>query len=119
MTDATYATVIDAVFAMNAYEHSPDDGSWSTNDLRKFFSYLYAGQLGDYSLEAVSSADENTSNNFFAIAYRSSSGQTIISYRGTTAPGTDAPNGYGIAFGLPNGPDATDAIAFIMRLQAY
>lgn len=112
MTDATYATVIDAVFAMNAYEHNPDDGSWSTNDLRKFFPNLYAGQLGDYSLEAVSTADEQTNNNFFAIAYRSSSGQTIISYRGTTVSGTDAPNGYGIANGIPTGPDATNAIAF-------
>lgn len=31
VTDPTDATVIDAVFAMNAYEHNPD-GSWSFDD---------------------------------------------------------------------------------------
>jgi hypothetical protein len=39
MTDATYATVMDAVFAMDAYERNPDDGSWS-NDLGNFFRIL-------------------------------------------------------------------------------
>jgi len=110
MTDATYATVIDAVFAMNAYEHDPDNGSWSTKDLGKFVPYLYAGQLGDYSLEAVSTADESTNNNFFAIAYRSSSGQTIISYRGTTNPSLDASNGYGIAAGGGGRSDRTTEV---------
>jgi hypothetical protein len=118
MTDATYATVIDAVFAMNAYEHNPDDGLWTTDDLGRFFPNLYAGQLGDYSLEAVSTADENANNNFFAIAYRSSAGQTIISYRGTTNLSADAPNGYGIAGGIPTGPDATNAIAFYQEVAS-
>ena len=31
MTDPTYTTVVDAVFALNAYEHNPDDGSWTTD----------------------------------------------------------------------------------------
>lgn len=115
MTDATHDTVIAAVFAMNAYEHKPDNGLWS-DDLGDFFPNLYAGTLGNYSLEAVSSIKESDENNFFAIAYRSSTGQTIIAYRGTTNPSVDAPNGYGIANGIPTGPDATNAIAFYQEV---
>lgn len=121
MTDATYATVIDAVFAMNAYQHNPDDGSWS-NNLAAFFPNLYAGQLGDYSLEAVSLADENTNNNFLAIAYRSSAGQTIISYRGTSSLlgsdffNGDIYNGYGVGAGSPYGNDARDAVTFYQEV---
>jgi hypothetical protein len=58
MTDATYATVMDAVFAMNAYEHNPDDGSWS-NDLAKFFPSLPDNQLGDYFFDGFNYRDRS------------------------------------------------------------
>jgi hypothetical protein len=32
VTDPTDATVIDAVFALNAHEHNGGDGSWSFDD---------------------------------------------------------------------------------------
>ena len=35
MTNVTDATVMYAIFAMDAYEHNPNDGSWS-QDLTKF-----------------------------------------------------------------------------------
>jgi hypothetical protein len=38
VTDPTNATVIDAVFAMNAYEHNPD-GSWSFDDRPQITCY--------------------------------------------------------------------------------
>src|ERR1700722_8353381 len=117
MTDATYATVMDAVFAMDAYEHNPGDGSWS-QDLTNFFPDLENGLLGSYALMAVSPVDENTKNDFFAIAYTSPDG-TIISYRGTSNRVLmDAWNGYGIALGWPSGPDAADAVRFYQNVAA-
>ena len=43
MTTATDGTVLDAVFAMDAYEHDPDSGFWS-KDLAEFFPDLEATQ---------------------------------------------------------------------------
>jgi hypothetical protein len=39
MVDATSATVLDAVFALDAYEHDASTGLWS-DDLQKFFPNL-------------------------------------------------------------------------------
>lgn len=119
MTDATYATLLDAVFAMDAYEHNSNDGSWS-DDLAAFFS-LDDNELGNYTLIDVSAGEEQLSNNFFAMAY-SSSGQTIISYRGTSNlfgsnfVNGDIYNGYGVGAGFPGGPDAMNAVAFYQEV---
>jgi pimeloyl-ACP methyl ester carboxylesterase len=120
MTDPTYTTVIDAVFAMNAYEHNPDDGSWTFADLAQFFPDLDEIELGDYVLADVSTQTEQKQNNFFAISYTSNSG-TIIAYRGTTNIGFfsstgDLYNGYGIALGSPYGNDANDAVKFYQQV---
>jgi hypothetical protein len=57
MTDPTNATVMDAVFALNAYEHNGGDGSWTT-DLTLFFPDLDGDELGDYVLTDVSTQAE-------------------------------------------------------------
>lgn len=112
MTDATYATLVDAVFSMDAYERNPDDGSWAA-DLSQFFPNLVDDELGNYVLTAVSSSAELNDNNFLALAYTSKdTDQTIVSYRGTTNFLVDAYYGYGVGAGSPNGPDAADAVKF-------
>jgi hypothetical protein len=114
MTNLTSATIMDAIFALDAYNHKPDDGSWS-DGLRLLFPNLVDGQLGDYTLSDASSSAENSNHNFFAIAYSSATG-TVISYRGTTDLSMDIVNGYGLGAGSPSGPDATDAVAFYQRV---
>jgi hypothetical protein len=64
MADATSATVMDAVFAMDAYEHNPDNGSWAL-DLTRFFPNLTDGQLGIYSVGPVSTQAQQKNDNFF------------------------------------------------------
>jgi hypothetical protein len=109
----TADTIMDAILAMDAYSHNPDDGSWS----KKFtdFFNLTNGQLGNYVVSDVSTSAQNTNNNFFAIAYASASG-TIISYRGTTDVAKDATNGYGVGAGYAGGADATNAVTFYQQV---
>jgi hypothetical protein len=94
MANATAATVMDAIFAMDAYNHDSGTGAWAST-LTDLFPDLVNGQLGNYSVSNVSSVAEQSLSNFFAIAYESTS-QTVISYRGTTSLYTDAMNGYDI-----------------------
>lgn len=59
MTTPTHQTVIDAVFAMNAYEHNPDDGSWTTvaGSVGQYFSDLNSDQLGNNAAERLACYD--------------------------------------------------------------
>jgi hypothetical protein len=66
--------------------------------------------LGLQSDTTQGSAGVNAS--FFAQSYQLADGNTVISYRGTDALGGDAANGFGLAVGVPYGPQATMAIDF-------
>lgn len=118
MSDDPKADLIYAILAFDAYNRGYGTGITGLSD-------DVGSTLGEFSLVAHTDNDANLATNeafangFYALAYKNDD-QVIISYRGTdvilgssdTKGGNDPVNGYGIALGLTDVPQATLATQF-------
>ena len=115
-TDLMYA-----ILALDSYNRGYGAG---INKLEEVGS---KAKIGTFSIVQNISQAGWEAKGFYALAYRNSSGETIISYRGTDAnfvnpfgsEGSDLVNGYGLALGIYREPQPDLALRFYKAVAGF
>jgi hypothetical protein len=125
MANDPKSDLIYAILTMDSYNRGYGSGISDLNDSGP------TARIGAYTIDSHTDDRQNAAINpsfaagFYAIAYKNGD-DIVISYRGTDAPlfssetkgGSDPLNGYGIALGLTDVPQALPAAKFYEAVAA-